>query len=276
MLAWSGDIDPNAASSAARDSPYPPANTYKEAFSGTGHFYDPPKKKVDAIAEAWGVHEPEPFNDFSAGGGRESSTPASSVYNGKDSARAKRKETARDFLNEEPPRRAASKRAPLPPPQPIFVPEANHPDLADPLGSPTLASGSPSAVPKRNRSIMSRIRKMRDSPNVPVVADYETREADPPSPDGAEGSYPSRPTHRTQNSFMGRFGGNKDTSPTQENYERAKDLPPTPYGQAASPYQDQDGLGYFEEQGYGGAPGQAPGRKTTIMRKVKGVVRGGR
>ncbi|KAF7970519.1 hypothetical protein HWV62_23761 [Athelia sp. TMB] len=275
MLAWSGDVDPNAAA-APRESPYAAASdtSYKNQLSN--NYYDPPKKRVDAIAEAWGVHEPEPFEDFSAGGGREGTTPASSIYNGKDNGRAKRaKEANRDFLNEEPPRRSTSKRAPLPPPQPIFVPDANHPDLSDPLGSPSLAM--PNAAPKRNKSIMSRIRKMRDSPNVPV-ADYETTEPSPPSPNDASGSYPGRPAHRSQNSFLGRFGGNKeDTSPTQEAYDRSKDLPATPYGQSTStPYQDPDGLGYFDEHGYSSATGQTPGRKTTIMRKVKGVVRGGR
>ena len=80
MAAWSPQPDDNLRSSA--DGPYGNAHAYG-AFSSTE--YDQPKKKVDAIAEAWGIHEPEPFEEFFAGGGNRGDTPASSIYNGKDS-----------------------------------------------------------------------------------------------------------------------------------------------------------------------------------------------
>lgn len=293
MLAWSSSAaDPNAAS-ASNDSPYPAPDTYKNTFSN--NYYDPPKKKVDVIAEAWGIHEPEPFEDFSAGGGYarpDGDTPTSSIYNGRDNTRAKRTKDGRDaregpahreYLDEAPAPRRTQKRTALPPPQPIFVPDADHPDLDGPLSSPP--PGSATFAPRRNKSIMQRIRNMRESPNVPVAA-YESTEPVPPSPNSAEGyggsSYPpaTRPSHRTNNSFLGRFGGNgkEETSPTQETYERSKDLPATPhgYGQSgATPYTDQESAGYFDELGYNSSPnGQALGRKTTILKKVKGVVRG--
>src|SRR5258705_96909 len=81
LFAW-GD-DPTAAQLGG--SAYPSAQAYA-AFSND--FTDPPKKKVDALAEAWGIHEPEPFEDFSAGGGSGrldgGDTPTNSIYNGKE------------------------------------------------------------------------------------------------------------------------------------------------------------------------------------------------
>lgn len=92
---------------------------------------------------------------------------------------------------------------------------------------------------------MQRIRKMRDSPNVPVG--FDDRDA---------------PTD-------GRFtrGGRGDTSPVEPYIyvdDRAKELPPTP----GSPIG-----GYFDGAN---SPGGGLGRKTSILKRVKGVVgRGG-
>jgi len=129
--------------------------------------------------------------------------------------------------------------------------------------------------PKRNKSLMQRIRKMRDSPNVPV-GNYEAQVPVPPSPTSYESGYDSRPQNRQQNSFMGRFGAQpkENISPTAETFDRGKNLPQTP-----TPYEGQDGVDYFDgdvggSNGYNTSPGGGMGRKTSILNKVKGVVRG--
>jgi hypothetical protein len=313
MLAWSSApndpiISPSAITS---DSPYPTPDVYKNTFSND-YYDDPPKKKVDAIAEAWGTHEPEPYEDFSAGGGSgrpEGDTPNSSIYHGrganKRSKEAKEaKEMYKEFLDEaqlqaqqqqQAKEARRLKRSTLPPPQPIFVPDANNKDFVQvpPLLSPPL--GSPKGdSPKRNRSIMQRFRKMRDAPNVPV-GQHEDTEHLPPSPTSTDhSSYPlsapvTRPTHRQKESFLGRFGSgagggnpkeNISPSPATDTFDRGKDLPATPLERngRSTPLADQDAPGYFGERtgtsnGHN-SPIGGPGRRTTILRKVKGVVKG--
>lgn len=139
--------------------------------------YEAPKKKHDAIAEAWGIHEPEPFEDFSAGGGA-ASHPTGEYHrsNGHNSGKRTKdgrdaRDVYREYLEENhtTPQRRTTKRS-IPPPQPIFVPETDH-DNGPP--SPPSAGYEPSSgTPRRKKSIMQRIRKMRDAPNVPV-AGYE-------------------------------------------------------------------------------------------------------
>ncbi|KAI0801166.1 hypothetical protein C8Q74DRAFT_471616 [Fomes fomentarius] len=142
--------------------------------------YEAPKKKHDAIAEAWGIHEPEPFEDFSAGGGA-TSRPSGEYGRGTNGSgrRTKDGREARDVYreyleeNHPSPARRPTKRN-IPPPQPIFVPES---DLDVNPPSPTSAGPeTPSGnAPRRNKSIMQRIRRMRDSPNVPV-GNYDSDE----------------------------------------------------------------------------------------------------
>ncbi|TFK30328.1 hypothetical protein FA15DRAFT_650951 [Coprinopsis marcescibilis] len=242
---------------------YPSAYAY-QAFSND--YPEPPKKKVDAIAEAWGIHEPEPFEDFSAGGGTgrvEGDTPASSIYNGKDRQRPKEDREGRA--------RGVVRRPGVPPPQPIFVPEADAVEQAS--GSPT--SGSP-GLPKRSKSLMHRIRKMRDAPNVPVSSDYDNQPSSPSNPTSMQDG--SRPTHRSQNSFLGRFGVKTNQSaPTYpenetpepyvfiDNQNQDKALPATP--------REID----FTPNSYAQPNQQASpqlGRKTSLMKKVGRVVRG--
>ena len=90
----------------------------------------------------------------------------------------------------------------------------------------------------------------------------------------------SRPTHRPQQSFLGRFGRaanirKDDFSPSSEEggyvyvedpvpVNTDKDLPAPP---RAQPQRD-----YFEEAA---SPGGL-GRKTSLMKKMKGVVKGGK
>ncbi|KAK7064279.1 Pal1 cell morphology protein-domain-containing protein [Favolaschia claudopus] len=262
MMAWGGRSDEPALPKDFNDNPYPSPNAYS-AFSPTE--YEPPKKKVDAIAEAWGIHEPEPYEEFFAGGGggTTGNTPASSIYNGKESNR-KPAEPTRP--------RAHARRSQLPPPMPIFVP-----DGVTESGALTDSPESPGSFPKRNKSLMHRIRKMRDSPNVPAATDDEA------VTDG------ERPTHRSQNSFLGRLGGNNGraangnmspTSETSESYvfiepkkslskdDALKDLPPTP------PTGTENGNGYFNESDASPPSGGGLGRKTSLMKKVGRVVRG--
>lgn len=299
MLAWSSN-DPITSSVTTNDSAYPSPDVYKNTFSDKYYYDDPPKKKVDAIAEAWGMHEPEPFEDFSAGGGSgrpDGDTPTSSVYNGREGHRGVPKrskdgrdlrEVYREYLDEgtqqQQKEARRTKRSTLPPPQPIFVPDPHHSDTLEspPSSSPPLGSPRPDA-PKRNKSLMQRFRKMRDSPNVPM-GNYEDEHL-PPSPTSVENAYsPTRPTHRQKDSFLVRFGGNhprENIAPISEGYDLGKELPAPPYGHgrdsSSTPLADQDALGYFDERtgvsnGYSSPNG--PGRKATILRKVKGVVTG--
>ncbi|KAH6917501.1 hypothetical protein BKA70DRAFT_1252346 [Coprinopsis sp. MPI-PUGE-AT-0042] len=238
---------------------------------------EPPKKKVDAIAEAWGIHEPEPFEEFFAGGGGKSETPASSIYGGRTGHASQRVES-REGRSRAP---VATRRTAVPPPQPIFVPEAED-GVDQPIaGSPPAGSG-----PKRSKSLMHRIRRMRDAPNVPV-SDYDTQP--PPSPSTPTGatyeSQPSRPTHRSQNSFLGRFGvkSANPSAPSNAPHEpepyiyidnqndKDKALPATPMDRSMSDTSPR--LGYSN---YNSDNTQQLGRKTSLMKKVGRVVRGGR
>lgn len=298
MYAWSGapEEDRNAFAAArelpsAYASPYPSPGVYAP--------YEAPKKKHDAIAEAWGVHEPEPFEDFSAGGGYnprvsgEYVSPTSRAAPSGNGASRKVKDSRdarekyRDYLDDaQPPtvRRQPTKRANLPPPQPIFAPEGEIDNNSPP--SPTMPA-SPGA-PKRTKSLMHRIRKMRDSPNVPVNYEEVTgSDQDPSQGSSAENAAtkPVRPTHRSQNSFLGRLGrgvpSKEGTSPTSESEQfvyvaptrvrKDKSLPATPPVNGNTPPGEYSDGGYFE--GYPASPGGL-GRKASLLKKMRGVVRG--
>lgn len=254
--AWSPSPEDNLTYGAGA---YPGAHAYG-AFSND--YPEPPKKKVDAIAEAWGMHEPEPFEEFQAGGGR-GDTPSSSIYNGRSGRRTKdgrdAKEVYKEYLDDSALRPRISTRRTVPPPQPIFVP--------DPVGIPDDIQGG---TPKRSRSLMQRIRKMRDAPNVPVGPDNHSS---PSSPVEA-----TRPTHRSQNSFLGRFG-NKTSPSANAGFEKPepyvfidthnnKELPATPNRDAAF---DAPVMTYSQSSG---PSGSGLGRKTSLMQKVGRVVRG--
>ncbi len=142
--------DPSYSSEVSRS---PPATANYNSY-----YSEPPKKKVDAIAEAWGIHEPEPYEEFFAGGGDADGpiTNGSSMREARSNGRRTR---------EDPTSRPRGAR--LPPPQPIFVGNGPEPEAHSPQPSP----GSGGANISRNKSIIQRIRKMRDSPNVPVGFD---------------------------------------------------------------------------------------------------------
>jgi hypothetical protein len=254
--------------------------------------YEPPKKKVDAIAEAWGIHEPEPFEEFFAGGGNsrpDGDTPTSSIYAGKEGSRTGANGRRRDNLREvyrgqdddEIAGRVANRRSALPPPQPIFVPDSQS-DIDLPQGALT-AGVIRQDGPKRSKSIMQRIRKMRDAPNIPISDDSPA----PSSPTSFEsantagGAQPNvvRPTHRSQHSFLGRFAGGRtkdNLGATSENPEafvyiedsrnQNKDLPPPP------PLP----VGDIERSNEVDAGPLTPGlgRKGSLLKRVRGVVKG--
>ena len=123
-------------------------------YDADSGFNEKRQNKVDAIAKAWGNHQPKPFEEFSAGGGTGE---------------------ADDGIR-----------------QPIFVWET-----AD-LEPPTDFSPATSPVfPKRSKSLMSRIRQMRDAPYVPIAPNYEQQLPHFPS-SPADLVNTSRPTQRSK------------------------------------------------------------------------------
>ncbi|KAI0304818.1 hypothetical protein BC826DRAFT_1100598 [Russula brevipes] len=232
------------------------------AANYSSYYSEPPKKKVDAIAEAWGMHEPEPYEEFFAGGG-DADGPVNNGSSMKE-ARSNGGRTRGDAV-----RARGSNR--IPPPQPIFVPDAGVEavEVPSPQPSPVLGGNV-----SRNKSLMQRIRRMRDSPNVPVGFDDTTSAPSDgvPSPTSStESGSHGRSAHRRANLLLGRFtrGGRGDTSPTApEPYvyvdDRAKELPPAP----TSPADD-----YFDSPR---SPGSGMSRKTSILKRVGRAVRGGK
>ncbi|KAF9786995.1 Pal1 cell morphology protein-domain-containing protein [Thelephora terrestris] len=215
---------------------------------------EPARKHVDAIAQAWGIHEPEPFEDFSAGGGQ------SSDYRPYYPSQSRR--------SEEAPRRreAAPRRTALPPPQPIFVPGADAEFIPHSEPSPPLSPGNGAGM-KRSRSLMQRFRRMRENPNMPMN-----------NGDDVQNTYESggsgRPNHKSQNSFAGRLVGGaiKEQLPSpreEDTYDadetaKYKNLPRLPEIDRT----DSGEAGYFEQQGDG------LGRKMSLIQRVGEVVRG--
>ena len=248
------------------DAAYPSAHAYK-AFSND--YPEPPKKKVDAIAEAWGIHEPEPFEEFFAGGGSgkpDGDTPASSIYNGKDSHNSHSAPRGSSTVKDSrAPRDRSNRHSRAPPPRPIF---ADPSEIALPESPPSAST----AFPKRSKSLIHRIRKMRDAPNVPVGPDYDQ----PPSPSSPTEAYSPngpRPTHRSQNSFLGRFGS-RPQPPLAEEPEKPEKPEPFVYVDTRT-NKELPVLPASTSAPEGDIPYQgAVGRKTSIMKKVGRVVRG--
>ncbi len=225
-------------------------------------------KRRETIADAWGKGEPEPFEEFFAGsvgtavnGAGETglASTASSIYGGKEGqghTNGKRRER---------PLRRPTKN--LPPPKPIFPPDGGLEENATPgdgisTGMPSSLGASSPGGPKRSRSLMHRIKKMREQPNVPVRYEPGPSDEDPSS--SSENQHgPTRPSHRHQQSLLGKFGNRSPTSPTfAEAEEDEKDLPGLPITPRSH---EQDG--YFSAP-----PNSGLGRKTSIMQRVRGVV----
>ena len=289
--------DPYAAAAAYNNSPYPAsALNPTDIFSQTN-------KQVDRIAEAWGMHEPEPYEEFFGGAptGQGDSSETSSLRGGdsRDTNRNRARELRegfKDYYDERDTSRSQPKRhatrTKLPPPQPIFLPGAGPAAAAD--GPPSPRTGAPSSpgLPRRNKSIMQKFRKKS------YAADGTEIEEESASPSSSlEGhnastspieSRPGRPAHRHQNSFFGRFGRNTSAhapvSPIQpeisEQYvyvdKSSKALPPRPPGE--SPADEKNG--YFDNPplspgGTPASPNSGLDRKTSLLKKVKGVVLSG-
>ncbi|KAA1468683.1 hypothetical protein DENSPDRAFT_848382 [Dentipellis sp. KUC8613] len=296
MYAWTG-INAEDEQAAAKlrdqdyDSPYPSPEVAK-ALPNNPYYPEAPKKQVDAIAEAWGIHEPEPYEEFFAGGGKpgEGDASAANSIHARETRNGRRGRDGRRGESDEATgngRSRPTRRPTIPPPQPIFVGDVTSPEAETWPTSPPPDGSSPGGGVRRNKSLMQRIRKMRNAPNVPVG--YEdlagptapgaqhspTSSVDSTSPGGGGNT---RPTHRAQNSFLGRFGrgGRDNVSPTSEAYvyvedPKMKDLPATPEGAGVGRTQSHDtDRGYFDAQ-YTGA---GLGRKTSLLKKVKGVMTG--
>ena len=153
MYAWTGE---DALDRPSHDGPYAAASPVNADYMNHAHV-DPPKKQVDAIAEAWGIHEPEPFEDFSAGGGERERATYSTINRERDRDRDHKRS------HEERPR-AARRPTAIPPPAPIFGEESLAQEEV--FAAPSSPNGG--AGLGRNKSLMQRIRKMRETPNVPV------------------------------------------------------------------------------------------------------------
>lgn len=341
MLAWSGapgdpngpPAEPAKSPSAGRrfnfgfgddphksppvDSRYPTLPYNGAPAEGPETLYKKSKaKEVDRIAEAWGIHEPEPYEEFSAGG-TTSSSRFNTNSNGTDYMDRVREAPHRD--HRPPMAKRLPTRATMPPPQPIFPPDASgfvQNEEAEP-GTPTspswYAGEQRPGAPKRSLSIMNRVRKMRENPNVPVSADdaeeANIEESEMEQVESGQQNYSSstdghgqgrngRTSHRPQNSngngngFFGRFGRSvtsheriPQTQEVRNGRERSRTtggvppatadhyvlvdegrntraLPNSPVSASGSPPASPNGGGLF-------------GRKNTIMKKMKGVVKNG-
>ncbi|KAG8805588.1 hypothetical protein FRC17_005444, partial [Serendipita sp. 399] len=298
MLAWTGSQDMDAGKKKAladttaephadplvtqlggmglNDGPYGAANNYKpkEPKKKTSDPYEFPRrpaspKRRDTLADAWGKGEPEPYEEFFA----ESVSPAAVGHGEAGLASAasslyKDKEGHSSSKSGRRPNggvRRPTNRPPPPPPQPIFPTESTADDDVVLSGDMAYSSSGGNA-PRRSKSLMQRFKKMRDSPNVPV--DYDDTPTNDQSGSSSENhnGATTRPTHRTQNSVLGRPGNKSPTSPgfngiSVGDTTGEKALPGVP--PSASP---RDELGGYFDRGLG--------RKTSIMQKVRGVVVG--
>ena len=242
--------DPSYSSDISRS---PPA-----AANYSSYYSEPPKKKVDAIAEAWGMHEPEPYEEFFAGGGDHDGpiTNSSSMREGRSNGRA----------NSRRPRLSPTCFQSYPSPQPIFagdfVGEAQEPEgYSPPAPHPVLAGLTSAAISLSYRVFvecailpMYLSALMRQWMLLLMVSPLST-----PLSGVAMDS-------QLMVMILGRFarGGRRDMSPAgpvdpyaYASDDRVKELPATP----TSPYYDAPT-----------SPGGGLGRKTSILKKVRGVV----
>jgi hypothetical protein len=307
MLSWgagSAAKDDQALARARKTEPQQTPRGEPNAYASPVIPYEAPKKSHDALAEAWGIHEPEPFEEFSAGGGigghsRQStrgSTPVATQYAGSTTPTSRRSRENAPSSGGGASAAAArqgrrEKRTPLPPPQPIFVADNEH--FVDAASDPESAPASPTSPhgPKRSRSLMHRIRNMRDNPNVPAgAAQEQSYESDTGAAEAERPQRPPRPTHRSQRSFLGRIGGAGGGAPAQVSTPRSpraddtmspasekeafvyveKQLPRDP-----APRSPGEG-GHFDESYNGVAGASGLGRKTSLMKRAKGLMRGGK
>jgi len=100
---------------------------------------------------------------------------------------------------------------------------------------------------KRSKSLIQRIRRMRESPNMPL------NNGDSNGVNTYESGGSGRPNHKSQNSFAGRLAGGaiREQLPSPQEEDTAN-----------------SGEGYFQQQ-----PDML-GRKLSLMQRVGDVVRG--
>ncbi len=153
-------VDNNFASSNA-DSPYAAVAAFASGMDNSSS-----KNQVDRIAEAWGMHEPEPYEEFFGGGGGGNDSAASSVKGGIEGRDGRYRRFRQDHDDARPAQtRRAAARGNIPPPQPIFVPGATE-DVSQISPSLPSSPGAP-GQPKRSKSIMQKFRRLREAPNAP-------------------------------------------------------------------------------------------------------------
>ncbi|KAL5641471.1 hypothetical protein ACGC1H_001824 [Rhizoctonia solani] len=230
------------------------ANSYGQPPSPTYASKKKPAPKKSALAEAWGIAEPEPFEEFSAGrqSGYEGSPMNGSLSSINNAGTRTGMTTSAypEYPDSRPmPTRRPSK--PMPPPQPIqLYPE--FPEGEDPVAMSTAPSayGARPGAPKRSRSLMQRFRKMRDNPNAPPLED------EPPMP----------PANEIRLVNQQRAPPVPERAPADPYYAsgtRDKSLPaPPPVANAE----------YFERPHVPVSPGGGVTRKGSLMRKMKGVM----
>ncbi|KZW02000.1 hypothetical protein EXIGLDRAFT_760229 [Exidia glandulosa HHB12029] len=282
--------------SAGFDGPYP-----KMASPGLGgsewSSLAPPKKRHDALAEAWGIAEPEPFEEFFAGGG-DHSRP-SSVHRGVEGKKGRDgrdlRDVYKDYLDERPTPKRRETRSNLPPPAPIALPGQSTGAVNDPLPSPSNYTSSQDGTPKRSKSLLGRIKKMKENPNIPLSATEErSAESSPtaekfPNGDRQVSRQPARPGHRSHNSFLGVFQHKERSAPRsangQESFdiarEDAKGLPNLPHNHSTPNFSppEKKSADYFDRPSTSsGGPPTSPngglGRKASLMQRVVRGVRG--
>ncbi|KAG8906616.1 hypothetical protein FRB99_006486 [Tulasnella sp. 403] len=304
---------------ATSDGPYasasimPPSSAMRAAPAGAltsaPHPIKPGPTRKMTLTEAWGKAEPEPFEEFSAGTiGNMNHAGNGSTRSSLDYPEAGYEAYQRGASRSNQGRRGESldvpRRNKIPPPQPIILPGARSPGpKADPSSpgetSPSYASDYTPQKPavKRTKSLMQRIRKMRDSPNVPVggaitsdagyysEGPYSPREhawAPGPKTQPVVEEVDERPplprsyTHTRGPSREHHLKHSYKPSTPDDRYvvvdnatavaaarEKALPLPPPP---------KEDDSGYFDRAA--GVSSNGVGRKTSLYMKVKGVVGG--
>lgn len=232
------------------------AKSYGQPPSPTYAAKKKPSPKKSALAEAWGIAEPEPFEEWPAG--RQSGYEQDSPMNGSlTSVNNTRTGMTTSAYPEYPDSRPVPARRPskaMPPPQPIqLYPE--FPEGEDPVAMSMAPSayGARPAGPKRSRSLMQRFRKMRDSPNAPPPAEYDEPPMPPPPSDIRlvnQQRAPPVPERAPADPYA---GGARDKS---------LPAPPPPVANAE----------YFDNPHVPVSPGGGINRKGSLMRKMKGVM----
>ncbi|CUA77507.1 hypothetical protein RSOLAG22IIIB_02522 [Rhizoctonia solani] len=229
------------------------ANNYGQPPSPTYAAKKKPSPKKSALAEAWGIAEPEPFEEFSAGrqSGYEQSSPMNGSLTSVNNARTGMTTSAYPEYPESRPLPTRRPSKAIPPPQPIqLYPEFPEGEDPVPMSTAPSAYGARPGGPKRSRSLIQRFRKMRDSPNAPPADD------EPPMP-------PASDIRLVNQQRAPPVPERAPADPYYAGGARDKNLPaPPPVANAE----------YFDKGHVPVSPGGGVARKGSLMRKMKGVM----